>query len=213
VADTRKRIASAAAVAWARRWPRRTTAAIVIVIAGAAFAASAIRMPEGAGFGDPEAPAQVQTLLAGVFSPDRCVRTTEAEESIRKQLDQSNYSGWSVTRGTGIQPDSCVTASADALNGRILLILALHPDVREALTAAEEQLLAECLTKDEAADLIRSVLVDLGEVNWELRTDGPIVAPNGRIEEVTRHVEAGCWIYAGTGWTEDGKRMYFIGGK
>jgi len=91
--------------------------------------------------------------------------------------------------------------------------MALRPEVKEALAAVAARLLAECLTKDQAAATLTAALQGIGEVGWELRTDGPIGGPLDQQEQIKQHVAQGCFIYSGTGWSADGQRRYFIAGQ
>ena len=45
-----------------------------------------------------------------------------------------------------------------------------------------------------------------------MRTDGPIGGPNDRIDEIMAHVDAGCVVYGGSGATEDGTPVFYVGG-
>lgn len=96
---------------------------------------------------------------------------------------------------------------------RVVLIPALRPDVRAALQGVTEALYQQCLDREAAIAYVTAALRRLGESGFEVRTDGPITAPVDRRDEVFSHVEQGCWIYAGTGWTDEGKRLYYVIGK
>lgn len=97
----------------------------------------------------------------------QCVTSDEAVEAIRNRL---GYSNWEIALGPGVQPNGCVGSTIDAVERRIVLIMALRLEVKEALAVAANELLDRCLGKGEAAQLITSVLTSLGETGWELRS-------------------------------------------
>jgi hypothetical protein len=199
----------------------RLSAAIVIVVFGVVgtYIGYVINQsptstaPNGSAFGDPSPPANLAAALAEVLAEEECLPPDRAEAAIRASLVELGLTGWDVTPAPGARDASCVSAWIDTVGQEIHLSMALHPDVKTGLEDVADQLLRECRTKDEAADLVRSVLIGAGEDGWELRTDGGIAGPSDRKEEIRQHVADGCWIYAGTGWTADGTRLYWIGGR
>jgi hypothetical protein len=167
----------------------------------------------GSPFGDPSPPALLESALAEVLAEEDCLPPDRAEAAIKASLVELGFKGWDVTPAPGARDANCVSAWIDTVGQEIHLSMALHPDLKLGLEGVADLLLRECLTKDEAADLVRSVLISAGEEGWELRTDGGIAGPSDRKEEIRQHVADGCWIYAGTGWTADGTRLYWIGGR
>lgn len=162
---------------------------------------------------DPTPPADLKAAIAAVFAGHPCVTGTQAEEGIEARLLELGYREWSVVSGAGVRPDTCVTLTIDTVRKRVVLIMAVRPEVKEAVTAVAARLLAECLTKEQAADAVTAALRDVGEVGWDLRTDGPIGGPLDQQEQIKQHVANGCFIYSGTGWSADGQRRYFIAGR
>lgn len=147
------------------------------------------------------------------LSPDgECFTAKDAEPAMRSRLDDLGREDWTVVRGTGADGDACVSFSLDTAGRRVALIWALSPRVRNKLEQLRDELLDDCLTRDEAADRVRAILHEAGEVGWELRMGGRVNAPSERIEEARAHIAAGCWIYSGTGWTAEGTRLFWIGG-
>lgn len=161
---------------------------------------------------EPEPPGDLQMAVSQALD-EACVTAPEAEGRIRARLGDMGYTEWVISLGPGVRAGGCVSASIQTLEQRILLMMAPRSEVIEALEVAAEELLDRCLGKEDATDLVASVLTSLGETGWEIRSDGPVGAPIGRRDEVMRHFEAGCFSYSGMGWTEDGVRLYFIAGK
>ncbi len=172
------------------------------------------RPPARTGFtGVPPAP-EVQDGVMGLFGEDRCVGADAAASQVRANLDALGRSDWAVIRGPGAQGATCVGATIDAEAREVVLLMALEPQIREGLNGVAERLLEECRSKEDAAQMVKSVLEAAGAEGWELRTDGSIsYGPSDRMDEIMRHVDQGCWIYSGTGWTGEGTRLYWVGGK
>jgi hypothetical protein len=162
---------------------------------------------------DPTPPADLNTAIAAVYAGQPCVTGTQAEEEVGRRLLELGYRDWSVVRGPGVTSNGCVSSTTDTAGQRVVLIMALRPEVREALAAVAARLRAECLTKDEAVAAVTTALEGVGDVGWELRTDGPIGGPLDQLEQIKQHVAQGCFIYSGTGWSADGQRRYFIAGQ
>jgi hypothetical protein len=203
------------------KWPPRLgrlhsrIAAVVVVLVIATLASRWFveRDSPPAWKGDPAPPPHLAEAVNQVFTEGRCISAAEADETIRVRLHDLGYAEWEIKWGPGVQSKSCVGAAVDTVAGRIVLIRGLRPEVKEALMLVADELLNLCLGKEEAAGLITSALTGLGETGWQLRTDGPIGGPLDRLDEVERHVDAGCFIYSGTGLTADGGRVYYIGGR
>lgn len=159
-----------------------------------------------------DVPADLQELLHQVLSSSDCVTATEAEDGIRAELSNLGYERWEIASGPGVQTASCVTVTTDGPSQRITLIMALHADVRAALEEMAEHLLNECYREEQAVAKIEAVLESIGEFGWSIRSDGPVGGPGERIDEIVEHVTAGCAVYSGTGWTEDGRRVIYIAG-
>jgi hypothetical protein len=163
--------------------------------------------------GGPPAPENLVATVRQVFNEGRCTTAAQAQQELRLRLDSLGYADWSVWARSEVQPNACVTSSIDTSTRRIVLILALRPEVRDAMQKVTNDLIDRCLGKQDAIDDVTSVLSGLGETGFEVRTDGPLTAPVDRVTEVKRHIDAGCWVYSGTGWTPEGRRLYFVSGR
>jgi len=195
--------------------PHLSIAIVIVVfgILGLVVSSSLNRAPPVTNFGDGYPPEAISTAVLEVLAGDRCHPAAEAEAAIRSHLEALRLEAWAVVRGPGIRDTGCVTLSVEPLDKRIVVLMAVDPVISRGIAALAKDLLQECRTKEEAIALMRAVLApEAGP--WELRTDGGLAGPNEMtVEEVRRHVEAGCWIYSGTGWTADGTRIYALGGK
>lgn len=189
-----------------------TVVVIIFGIVGVAFRYVLSAPTATSEFGGPAPPARVSAILADVFSSDACHRPSDAVTQVRARLDAAGLRDWSVSLSIALGADDCVSSTIESDARRVVLLPALRPEVKTALAAIAARLIEECHTKDEAAELVRAALEAAGSTGWELRTDGGVMGPIDRIEEVRAHFQAGCWIYSGTGYTDDGTRLYWIGG-
>lgn len=68
-----------------------------------------------------------------------------------------------------------------------------------------EQLMSQCLNKDQAVELTSSVLNSLGVSDFSIITDGPLAIPDGQEAAIRSHIASGCFVYSMSGWSADGK--------
>lgn len=158
-------------------------------------------------------PTGISEAVGEAWSTGECVTARTASQILRARLLEIGQADWTVTMEPGVKPDGCVAPTIDATRTQIRLNQALRPEVRVALERVADELLETCLGREDAARLVSVTLNGLGETDWELRSDGPIGGPIDRLDEIELHVEAGCFIYSGTGLTPEGRRQYFIGGR
>lgn len=196
--------------------PRLLIALTVLIVGGASvtYSYATSRPSASSTFAGVPPPAEVASGIQEIFPGDLCVSADKAAAQVRATLDGTGHSDWALTRGPGATGETCVGATIFADTEEVVLMMAIGPGLEESLAAAAEQLLDECHTKDEAVAIVRAVLDGAGTTGWEVRTDGSTsYGPDERIDEIERHVAEGCAIYAGTGWTGEGLRLYWIGGK
>lgn len=159
-------------------------------------------------------PPDVQSGVMSLFSEGQCVDAETAATEVQAALSSLGHSDWKIVRGPGAEGATCVGASIDGQSHEVVLLMALSPNVRDGIDGVAEQLLTECRSKTEAVQLVSSAANLSGDATWEVRTDGSrSYGPAQSIDEIERHVEQGCWIYSGTGWTAEGRRIYWVGGK
>lgn len=192
-----------------RRWRVQLLAGAVMLAAGLAI--GVMRPPPPTGEPHQTPPPEIEAFLAATFRDDRCVTATEADGLIRGELARLGYATWTVTWGNGVKPQGCVGYDYFDVND-VVLLPALSPDLRTALEAFREETFSDCFTERGAIDRLRSVLTRLGESEFEIRPGGPVGAPPERIDEVVEHVQAGCFIYSTTGFSETGDRIYWVAG-
>lgn len=159
-------------------------------------------------------PAGLEAELVAALDPDRCTSAATAERELRERLDRLGMSHWSIN-SLATKSDQCVTWSLAQFgeNPRTVTLLpTVSPAVRTGMAAVREETFVDCMTKDEAIDLVTSRLASLGQSEYVVRTDGPFQVPLDREEEVLAHFEAGCWMFSTYGWL-DQRFTFFVSGK
>jgi hypothetical protein len=169
--------------------------------------------PNGSWPADEALAGQVRDIIAKTLSHQACTTPADAVPAMHAALNEGGYTDWAVRSGNAVKPAACVTANVDGEKHEVVLIPALRPEVRKEMDKLTLDLYVRCLDQATAIETVTSVLHEVGETHFEIRTDGPVTAPIDRLEEVLAHVKAGCWIYAGTGWTPDGMRLYYARGR
>jgi hypothetical protein len=197
---------------WLREAAKAGVAGLVLSVGFLAF--RPVSAPERSTWSqNPDPPPGLERAVQGDFSDDACVEARAAARAVGRDLLRLDLPEWEVTWATGLTPRACAGAAIDTINERVLLLPALRPQVRAALADFGNRLLDECLTRDQATRALQSLLNGLGETGWALRTDGPIGGPLSRLDEVQPHVDAGCFIYSGTGSSADGQEVFYLGGR
>lgn len=163
--------------------------------------------------GEPEAPADIQSAIAGLFVEGRCTTTAEAEERLPATLSELGHPDWIVDTEADVAVNDCVTPATLTLERRVLLMKALPPEVNAVLDVLTNHTLDHCLRRNEAIELVASRLHSLGETDYKIETGGMLAAPAERWEEAKRHYEAGCYVFSGTGRDSEGARVYYVTGK
>lgn len=190
-------------------------AAGAIVIVATVLASKVILgdEPKFSPSGEPEAPAEIQAAVSGLFVEGRCTTAAEAEDRLPATLSDLGQAEWGVDIEGDVAPDDCVTSATLALEKRILLVKALRPEVDAALDGLTNYTLDHCLGEDEAIEFVTARLDALGESEYEIDTDGMLVAPVERWDHAVRHYEAGCYVFSGTGRDAEGVRVYYVTGR
>lgn len=162
---------------------------------------------------EPLPPTDLSDAVAEVFSSSECIRSDAALARISEQIDRLGFADWTVTIADGVRPGKCVGAGFVVRDHRILLMPAVSAALREAIDEMEESLLADCYDESGARQFVTGLLARADEEAWDISTDGPVGGPVDRFDEVMHHIDAGCYVYSGTGWTADGVRIIYLTGK
>lgn len=137
----------------------------------------------------------------------------KAKTEVRTSLDQGGHRDWTISVDSSLPDDQCVAASIDAAGKTIVLVASLAPNVRAALDSARQYLYSACLDKTAAIAYLRGVLDGIHADNYEIRTDGPLTYPVDQRAAVQAHYDAGCWMYAVSGWSRAGHQIYYMVGR
>lgn len=191
---------------------RRGRRVVLLLAAAALLMATSVATAQRLLFPDVPQPA-LEAALEEVFASG-CVTATDATDAIRARLDASGFTGWGIESRPGAAQARCVAAGLVTPEHVVILLPAAGRDVAEAMAGVAEELMRRCLGKDEATQLVSSVLTSLGATDFSVRADpwGPQAAPIGQEEAVRSHVAAGCFVYSGMGWDAGGHAKYYLWG-
>lgn len=192
--------------------PRRRPRRLIVILAAAALltAASAVTASRFL-FPDEPQPA-LEAALAEVFAETGCLTARDARTAIRARLGALGLTDWQIESRPGAEEGPCVYAGYLTPQHLVLLFPYVGRDVVEAIGAVGDEMLERCMGRDEAFDLLSSVLASLGIRNFSIRTDGPQAAPIGKTEEYRQRIAAGCYLYSGSGSDAEGRPVYYLWG-
>ncbi len=185
---------------------------LLVVLAVAALTIGATVAVAGVSVFDDETPPSLQRAIDDIFGGGKCVTGAEATESISDELAALGYSDWVIEPRPGAEPDRCVVAGFVSTRKQVVLLPASGPTVSAAMEGVAATLMSECLGKEEATDLVTSVLSGIGETDFTISTDGPLAYPLGQGDAVQSHIASGCFVYSTTGWDASGRPVYYISG-
>lgn len=161
----------------------------------------------------PAIPPALETLLPTILTPGKCHSARQTVPEVEASIRRAGLEGWTVELAPGVGPEDCLSSTVDAAAAKVVLISGLHPTVKAAIDRVAARLLDECHSKASAIELVKEAIAAGPSAPWELRTDGGVMGPSEQMDQVHAHVDAGCWIYAGTGTKADGSRVYWVGGR
>ncbi len=183
-----------------KRW--RT---IVILLAAALVLGTSAVTAQRFLFPDVPQPA-LEAAIAEIFAQGDCITASEATDAIRARMDALGYADWAIESRPGVADARCVAAGVMTSTHAVLLFPAPGRDVLEALDGVAKELMLRCLGRNDAIELVSSVLTSLGVSGFSVRADpwGPQSAPIDQYDAYLAHVDAGCFVYAGI---QDGRNV------
>lgn len=190
-----------------RTWQIIVGASVAALVVGGVAAASA-----GAFSMDAEVPGDVQSLIDGVFTDGECTDGATASQEISDGLTDLAEDGWQVVTRPGADESACVAAGLLPDESTVVLVPVAGPEVASTLSAVGEELMARCLSADDAEALVASTLRSSGVDSFQVSRDGPLAYPTDQKDAVLEHVENGCVVYSGNGSDADGNLTVYISG-
>jgi hypothetical protein len=169
-------------------------AAAAVLVGASAAAAQRVR-DQGDAF-DPAVERAVELFL----DQKGCTSLAEAREGIRTILDRLGRGDWDIQVAGGADTARCVSAGIVAPDRLVVIVGAVGRDVSLAVERIGNELLRQCLDKDEAVAFARSVLAGIGATYIEVRADSPwgaFAIPADQADEYARHTAAGCYVSGG----------------
>jgi len=208
----RPNAATGAALSKPRRRGRRAVvlmAAAALLLVTSAVTANRLLFPE-------EMPhPELEAALADIFADQDCINAAEANGLIRAELDAIGYAGWTIESQSGADSARCVGAGVIGAHHVVALFPGTGQALADALEAAGDELLRQCLNREEAIAFLSSVVTAAGETDFTIHADplGPEGAPTDQYEAYERHAAEGCYVRVPmVGRDEEGRAMYYLWG-
>lgn len=144
----------------------------------------------------------------------RCLAFGEARDLVRQRLDALGFSDWTIAVRNNYAQARCLGAAPVGDSHEVLLIPSMGGGVAAALEQVKDGLLQRCLGRDEATAFVRSALNDLGVTDFDVRADpwGPQMAPIDQVDAYRSHVAAGCFVWSGAQFDQNGRYTYHLWG-
>lgn len=155
---------------------------------------------------------RVRNALAPLFPDDECVGQEEAVRRLRLGLDDLGLANWNIRHLESLTGARCTMFGASAETREVVLIGRSDPGVPDAMERVGDQLLAECLDRSQATELVTTALANLGITDVVVSVDGPRAAPIDKHEEYQQHVANGCFVYGSIGRDESGRLVVYLWG-
>ena len=177
-------------------------AAAVLILGSSAVAADRLLFAEEVPY--PE----IEAALGGIFADRDCINAAAASGLIRAELDALGYAGWGIESWSGADDARCVGAGVIGDHHVVALFPGTGQELADALEAAGDELLRQCLDRDEAIAYLSSVITAAGETEFTVEADpwGPEGAPTDQYEAYERHAAEGCYVRVPmVGRDEDGR--------
>lgn len=194
-----------AEIARARPSGKKRGRRIVILLAAALLLGTSVATAQRFLFPDVPQPA-LEAALGEVFAETGCVTATDATDAIRARLDALGYADWEIELRGGAAEARCVAAGLVTPEHVVILLPGAGRDVAKAMERVAEELMRRCLGRNDATELVSSVLTSLGVTDFSVRADpwGPQAGPIDQIDAYRSHVDAGCFVYVGI---QDGRNV------
>jgi hypothetical protein len=158
---------------------------------------------------DTHSDAAIQASIDSVLTGG-CVSASEARPALEAQLNADGFTHWTVESRAG--GTACVTAGPIEPEEVVVLLPVLGGDLSAVMAKVREELMERCLDEAQTRSFVTQALHGAGLADFEITTDGPVGYPRGQRDAVSEHMDAGCFVYSGSGHTADGVPLFGISG-
>jgi hypothetical protein len=183
-------------------------AAAAVLLGGGAVGAQRLLNPDNP---EPELEAALGEAWAGVD----CMSPDDAQASAQAALDSLGKADWTVALRPGVGGGTgCTFPGVIAPLHEVALFPGAGEELSGALAAVQVELFEQCLNRSEATNLLSSVLVAHGVTDFEIHSEPWGPSGYGPIDQIEEYLEHGtrCFMYGGTGHSENGKPQYYLWG-
>jgi hypothetical protein len=141
-----------------------------------------------------------------------CLSVGEAQRLIRSRLNALALTDWTIRQDDTVSQAPCVTAAPVGDSHEVLLIPSFGTAAGRALDSAASSLMSRCLNQDQARDLLRSALIGAGIPSPRIEVGGVRGIPLEYGDRYVKHVQEGCYVYAGAQFDSQGRYTWYLAG-
>ena len=193
-------------------------AAVLLLGVAGSLATVGANLPQYPDVPDPNVTAALQEAgLTGSdgFPAASCGSPDDAQRRIAASLQARGIRDWTIDVRPGVGDGiPCFYVDQIPTIHSIAIFPEPGPQAAEAVHAAAARLATDCLGRSVAFDLIGNALRGAGVTKFRLSANpwDPHGAPIGQGDAYQAHVNAGCFVYAGSGGDADGTLVYYLWG-
>jgi hypothetical protein len=158
----------------------------------------------------------LEAALVRIAAAHECLTVETAEAEVRAAFASLGYKGWTVERGQGVDSSRCVGAAILSDTHSVLLMPGVGTEAAALLESLRAELMAKCLGRDAAVELVRTALAGIGRTDFDVQAggDGPIAIPVDEAAAWEQHVAQGCYVLSGgTVQQSNGRTTLYIWGR
>ncbi len=159
---------------------------------------------------------ELEAALAQLVAARECLSPEQAEAEIPTLLASLGYEGWDVERTQAARNARCVATAVESEHHAIWLLPGRSRAEAEVTESLKVELMARCLGRKDALELVRSALASVGVTDIEIRADpgGPQAFPVDQEDAWKQHVAQGCFVLSPVvAWDENGHKTLYVWGE
>jgi hypothetical protein len=159
---------------------------------------------------------ELEAALAQMVAARECLSPEQAEAEIPTLLASLGYEGWDVERTQAARNARCVATAVESEHHAIWLLPGRSQAEAEVTESLKVELMARCLARRDALELVRSALASVGVTDIEIRADpgGPQAYPVDQEDAWKQHVAQGCFVLSPVAaWDENGHKTLYLWGE
>lgn len=196
---------------------RRTRRGLILLAAAVALlVGTTVVTGGGMEFPAEQPEPELEAALAQMVATRECLTPEQAEAEIPGVFASLGFEGWGVERTQAARDARCVSTAVVPERHVVWLLPGRSHAEAEVTESLKAELMARCLGRDEALQLVRSALASVSVTDVDIRADpgGPQAYPVDQEDAWKQHVAQGCYVLASIAtWDENGHKTLYLWGE